>query len=155
MEVETLAFSLLRSRLNPRGFKSSPFCLTPSKALNGGLREGHTQVMILTQVMIMEVNEWLNGFFHRAHLDQSHFTVLPDKTQVVVTFSTTRCRVSLTQCKFSYLALNKASRKLPAWVTAIYFYPSHTEKPSARTGRKRTHLLEEFESFDHPTIAWK
>lgn len=87
MEVETLVFSLLRSRLNPRGFKSSPFCLTPSKALNGGLREGHTQVMILTQVMIMEVNEGLNGFFHRAHLDQSHFPVLPNKTQVEVTFS--------------------------------------------------------------------
>lgn len=29
----------------------------PSKALNGGLREGHTQVVILTQVMIVEVNE--------------------------------------------------------------------------------------------------
>lgn len=57
----------------------------PSKALNGGLWEGHTQVVILSQVMIMEVNEWLNGFFHRAHLDQSHFTVLPDKTEVQVT----------------------------------------------------------------------
>lgn len=29
----------------------------------------------------------------------------------------------------------------------------HTEKPIVRTGRKRKHLLEEFESFDHPTIA--
>lgn len=77
----------------------------PSKALNGGLREGHTQVMILTQVMIMEVNERLNGFFHRAHLDQSHFTVLPDKTEV--TFSTTVCGVSPTQCKCSYLALKR------------------------------------------------
>lgn len=29
----------------------------------------------------------------------------------------------------------------------------HTEKPIVRTGRKKKHLLEEFESFDHPTIA--
>lgn len=87
MEVETLVSSLSRSRLNPRGFKSSPFLLRPSQALNGGLGEGHTQVMVLPQVMIVEVNEGLNGFFHRAHLDQSHFTVLPDKTQVSGMFS--------------------------------------------------------------------
>lgn len=43
--------------------------------------------MFLTQVMIVEVDERLNGLFHGAHLDQSHFTVFPGETETRVTLA--------------------------------------------------------------------
>lgn len=55
-----------------------------------------------------------------------------------------------------YISEDSAHLSLsPDWnsIRTKYFYPSHTEKPSVRAGHKRKHLLEEFESFDHPTIA--
>lgn len=46
-------------------------------ALDGGLGEGHSQVVVFSQVVVVEVDEGLDGFFHRSQLDQCHFAVLP------------------------------------------------------------------------------
>lgn len=43
--------------------------------------------MVLTQVMIVEIDERLNGLFQGAHLDQSHFTVFPGETETRVTLA--------------------------------------------------------------------
>lgn len=45
--------------------------------LDGGLGERHAQVVVLTQVVVVQVNKRLDGFLHRAHLDQCHLAVLP------------------------------------------------------------------------------
>lgn len=45
--------------------------------LDGGLGEGHPQVVVLTQVVVVQVDERLDGLLHGAHLDQRHFAVLP------------------------------------------------------------------------------
>lgn len=45
--------------------------------LDGGLGEGHPQVVVLAQIMVMQVDEGLDGLLHGAHLDQRHLAVLP------------------------------------------------------------------------------
>lgn len=47
--------------------------------LDRGLGEGHSKMMVLSQIVVVEFNERLNCFFNRAHLDQGHLTVLPVK----------------------------------------------------------------------------
>lgn len=48
-------------------------------SLDGGLGEGHTQVVVLAQVMVVQVDEGLDGLLHGAHLDQRHLAVLPGR----------------------------------------------------------------------------
>lgn len=45
--------------------------------LDGGLGEGHPQVVALAQVVVVQVDEGLDGLLHGAHLDQGHLAVLP------------------------------------------------------------------------------
>lgn len=44
---------------------------------DGGLGEGDPEVMVLSQIVVVELDERLDGLLHRAHLDQSHLVVLP------------------------------------------------------------------------------
>lgn len=46
--------------------------------LDGGFGEGHSQVVVVTHVVVVEVNQTLDGLFHRRHLEQCHF-VIPGK----------------------------------------------------------------------------
>lgn len=45
--------------------------------LDGGFGEGHSQMVVLSQVVVVEDDKSLNGFFHRTQLDQRHLAVLP------------------------------------------------------------------------------
>jgi len=45
---------------------------------DGGLGEGDPQVVVLSQIVVVELYEGLDGLLHRAHLDQSHLMVLPE-----------------------------------------------------------------------------
>lgn len=38
-------------------------------------------MVVLAQVVVVELDERLDGFLHGAHLDQGHLAVLPDKQQ--------------------------------------------------------------------------
>lgn len=44
--------------------------------LNGGLWERDSQVLVASHVVIVKVNQGLDGLLHCWHLDQSHFTIL-------------------------------------------------------------------------------
>lgn len=46
-------------------------------ALDGGFGEGHSQVVVFSQVVVVEVDKSLDGFFHRPQLNQCHLAVLP------------------------------------------------------------------------------
>lgn len=46
---------------------------------DGGLGEGDPQVVVLPQVVVVELDERLERLLHRAHLDQSHLMVLPER----------------------------------------------------------------------------
>lgn len=41
-------------------------------------------MMVLPQVVVVELDEALDGLLHRAHLDQSHLAVLPVEEQRVL-----------------------------------------------------------------------
>lgn len=45
--------------------------------LDGGFGEGHSEVVVLAKVVVVEVDQGLDGLLHRAQLDQRHLTVLP------------------------------------------------------------------------------
>lgn len=45
--------------------------------LDGGFGEGHSQMVVFSKVMVMEVDKSLDGFFHRTQLDQRHLAVFP------------------------------------------------------------------------------
>lgn len=47
------------------------------RVLDGGFGEGHSQMVVLSQVVVVEDDKSLNGFFHRTQLDQRHLAVLP------------------------------------------------------------------------------
>lgn len=44
---------------------------------DGGLGEGDSQVVVLSQVVVVELDEALDGLLHWAHLYQSHLVVFP------------------------------------------------------------------------------
>lgn len=44
---------------------------------DGGLGEGHSKVVVLSKVVVVEFDEAVDGLLNRAHLDQSHLVVLP------------------------------------------------------------------------------
>lgn len=44
---------------------------------DGGLGEGDPKVMVLSEIVVVELDERLDGLLHRAHLDQGHLVVLP------------------------------------------------------------------------------
>lgn len=44
--------------------------------LDGGFGEGHSQVVVVTHVVVVEVDQTLDGLFHRRHLEQRHFVIL-------------------------------------------------------------------------------
>lgn len=46
------------------------------RLLNGGLGERDSQVLVASHVVVVKVNQGLDGLLHRRHLDQSHFTIL-------------------------------------------------------------------------------
>lgn len=46
---------------------------------DGGFGEGHSEVMVLSQIMVVELNEALDCLFDRAHLDQGHLAIFPVK----------------------------------------------------------------------------
>lgn len=49
--------------------------------LDGGFGEGHSQVVVVTHVVVVEVNQTLDGLFHRRHLEQRHFVIPGKKTR--------------------------------------------------------------------------
>ena len=46
--------------------------------LNGGFGEGDSQVLVASHVVVVKVNQGLDGLFHCWHLNQSHFPI-PEK----------------------------------------------------------------------------
>lgn len=52
--------------------------MVQSPGSDGGLGEGDPQVVVLSQIVVVKLNERLDGLLHRAHLDQSHLMVLPE-----------------------------------------------------------------------------
>ena len=42
---------------------------------DGGLGEGHLEVVVGPHVVVVEVHEPLDGLFHRRHLEQRHLVV--------------------------------------------------------------------------------
>lgn len=53
---------------------------------DGGLGEGDAQVVVFSQVVVVELDETFYGLFHRTHLDQSHLVVLPERETNRLTF---------------------------------------------------------------------
>ena len=49
--------------------------------LDGGFGEGHSQVVVVTHVVVVEVDQTLDGLFHRRHLEQRHFVIPGKKTR--------------------------------------------------------------------------
>jgi hypothetical protein len=49
--------------------------------LDGGLGKGHSQVVVLAQVMVVQFNQRLHSLLHRAHLDQYHLAVLLEELE--------------------------------------------------------------------------
>lgn len=43
---------------------------------DGGLGEGHSKVVVLAQIVVVELDEGLDGLLDGAHLDQGHLAVL-------------------------------------------------------------------------------
>lgn len=52
---------------------SPPIFISPF--LNCWLGERHSQMMVFTKVIIMQINQGLDGFFHCCHLKESHFVI--------------------------------------------------------------------------------
>lgn len=43
---------------------------------NGGLGEGDSQVLVASHVVVVQIDQALDGLLHCRHLDQSHFAIL-------------------------------------------------------------------------------
>lgn len=46
-----------------------------SRRSDGGLGEGHTEVVVLSQVVVVELSQGLDCLLHCGHLDQGHLAV--------------------------------------------------------------------------------
>lgn len=44
---------------------------------DGGLGEGDSEVVVLPEVVVVVLDEAVDGLLHRAHLDQGHLVVIP------------------------------------------------------------------------------
>lgn len=56
-------------------------CVCSEGVLDGGFGEGHSQMVVFSQVVVVEVDKSLDGLFHRTQLDQCHLTVLLEKLE--------------------------------------------------------------------------
>lgn len=57
--------------------RGRPGFLDWSRRSDGGLGEGHAEVVVLSQVVVVELNQGLDGLLHCGHLDQGHLAVFP------------------------------------------------------------------------------
>lgn len=62
---------------------STPLKKKKQPPSDGGLGEGHSEVMVLSQVVIVKFDQRLNCFLHRAQLDESHFTIFPERINTI------------------------------------------------------------------------
>lgn len=97
--------------------------------LDGGLGEGHSEVVVLSQIVVVELDERLDRLLHGAHLDQGHLAVFPVKKKK-------KKRELSSQCQ------NVAS-------FFFYYVMSQTPIRSQQWKKsKRLDLLKELEGFD-------
>lgn len=50
-------------------------------SLDSGLGEGHPEVVVLSQVVVVQVDERLNGLLHGTHLNQRHLAILLEELE--------------------------------------------------------------------------
>lgn len=56
------------------------------RLLNGGLREGDSQMLVSSHIVIVKINQGLDSLFYCWHLDQSHFTISKQQQQKNIYF---------------------------------------------------------------------
>lgn len=57
--------------------------LPPPARSDGGLGEGHAQVVVLAQVVVVQVDERLDGLLHRGHLQEGHLVISSETREEV------------------------------------------------------------------------
>ncbi len=82
--------------------------------LDGGFGEGHSQMVVFSKVVVVEVDKSLDCFFHRTQLDQRHLAVLPInrisivkiRHWVILKFRTSWSNKIMSKIKKIYKSLN-------------------------------------------------
>lgn len=77
--MKVLWLRLLSSHLNFTEGLLTTFQPQSLFCSNSRLGEGHSKMMVLTKIMVVELNEGLDCLLPRTHLNQSHLAIFPEK----------------------------------------------------------------------------